>query len=120
MHRSEVRRTLAHILNHNHCIAIETLSSKQRAHLRSLAHPLKPILHIGKQGISDATVAAAKEAFSTRELLKVRVLESAPNETRDAAAQLADALEGSSVVQIIGRMAVLYRPDPDHPTIQLP
>lgn len=100
--------------------AIETLSSKQRAHLRSLAHELKPVLHIGKDGLTAATVAAAKEALNTRELMKIRVLENAPNETRDAAQQLANEMEGSSVVQIIGRTAVLYRPDPDRPRIVLP
>lgn len=100
--------------------AIDTLSSKQRAHLRSLAHHLKPVLHIGKDGINPATIAAAQEAFNTRELMKIRVLESAPNDTHEVAEQLAAEVDGTRVVQVIGRTAVLYRRDPDHPGIQLP
>lgn len=101
-------------------LAIDTLSSKQRAHLRALAHSLKPLLHIGKEGVNDATVAAARDAFRTRELMKVRILENAPAEPADAARGLAGQLEGAHVVQVIGRTAVLYRPDPDRPTIKLP
>lgn len=97
-----------------------SLTSKQRAHLRSLAHGLKPVLHIGKEGISDATLEALAEAFRTRELLKLRVLDMAPEDARSAAHTLADRVENAHVVQVVGHTAVLYRPDPDHPTIQLP
>lgn len=60
------------------------------------------------------------EAFNTRELMKIRVLESAPNDTNEVAEQLAAEVDGARVVQVIGRTAVLYRRDPDHPGIQLP
>ena len=32
------------------------LSAKQRATLRSMANGLNPVLYIGKEGISDATI----------------------------------------------------------------
>jgi RNA-binding protein YhbY len=41
------------------------LTPRQRAHLKSLAHPLKPILQIGKEGITDA-VARTVRTRSTR------------------------------------------------------
>jgi RNA-binding protein len=88
-----------------------TLSPKQRAHLRSLAHHLKPILHVGKEGLSDSAVAAVELAFNTRELLKVKVTDGAP---------LAARIEGTHHVQTIGRTVVLYRADPEAPEIQLP
>ena len=97
-----------------------TLSPKQRAHLRSLAHHLKPILHIGKEGVSDAAVAAVESAFNTRELLKVKVTDGAPLTAREAGDEIAARIEGTHHVQTIGRTVVLYRADPESPEIRLP
>ncbi|HIG74129.1 MAG TPA: YhbY family RNA-binding protein [Bacteroidetes bacterium] len=96
------------------------MTSKQRAHLRKLAHPLKPLLHVGKDGASVASVRALRQAFNTRELVKVRVLDNAPDGPRGSAEALAAEVEGASVVAVAGRNAVIYRPDPDDPQIQLP
>lgn len=97
-----------------------TLSPKQRAHLRSLAHHLKPILHVGKEGLSDSAVAAVELAFNTRELLKVKVTDGAPLTARDAGDQIAQRIDGAHHVQTIGRTVVLFRPDPEAPEIELP
>jgi len=96
-----------------------SLTARQRAELRSLAHHLKPILHIGKEGVAEATVSAAIEAFSTREIMKIRVLENAPVGVRDSAEALSQQIGGAHVVQVIGRTVVLYRRDPHHPKIEL-
>ena len=96
------------------------LTAKQRAHLRSLAHHLKPIFHVGKEGVTEAAVRAVKEAFNTRELLKVKVQEAAPVDVREAGAALAERLGDAHLVQTIGRTAVLFRPHPERPEIHLP
>lgn len=96
------------------------LTSKQRAHLRSLAHHLKPIHHIGGGGVSEAVLTSILEAFNTRELVKVKVLEGAPESARDTADQIVAALEDVHVAQTIGRIAVLYRRHPEEPEIKLP
>ena len=101
-------------------IPIDTLTSKQRAYLRSLGHSLKPILQVGTDGVSEAFLESLEEAFNTRELLKVKVLEGAPEDAAEAGHAMADALDGVHVAQTIGRTVVLYRPDPDEPEIQLP
>lgn len=93
------------------------LTSKQRAQLRSLAHPLKPILQIGKEGVTDEVVRSAHEALSNRELIKVKVLEAAPMDVRAGADELAARVEGAEVVQVIGRTFVLYREHPDDPEL---
>ena len=97
-----------------------TLSSKQRAHLRKLAHPLRPVLHLGKEGATVAATRALRQAFNTRELAKVRVLDGGPLAPREAAEALAAEVEGAVVVAVAGRNAVLYRPDPETPEIRLP
>jgi RNA-binding protein len=99
---------------------MEDLTAKQRAHLRGLAHPLKPLLHVGKEGVTEDTVAALAQALSTRELLKVRILETAPAPVRDTAGSLVAGVPDAVLIQTIGRTAVVYRPHPDHPEIRLP
>lgn len=96
------------------------LTSKQRAHLRALAHHLKPIVHIGADGLTDATLTSILEAFNTRELMKVKVLESAPEKARDTGDAIVARLEGVHLAQTIGRTVVLYRRHPDKPEIRLP
>lgn len=99
---------------------IPPLTPRQRAYLRSLAHHLKPVLQIGKEGVTDAAVQALEEALNTRELLKVKVQEAAPVNVREAGDALAGRVEGAHLVQTIGRTAVLYRPHPRKPEIRLP
>lgn len=96
------------------------LTSKQRAHLRKLAHSLKPVVLVGGDGISGAVLGSITDALNTRELLKVKLQESAPIEVRDAAAAIASGIEDVHPVQTIGKTIVLYRPHPDDPEIVLP
>lgn len=96
------------------------MNAKQRAHLRSLAHHLKPIVQMGKEGMTDATIATVRDAFNTRELLKVKVQESAPVSAREAGEAFVERIEKAVLVQTIGRTVVLYRPHPEKPEIRLP
>jgi RNA-binding protein len=96
------------------------ITPKQRSHLKSLAHHLKPVVFVGKEGITDQTVRSLEEAFNTRELLKVRILEAAPMSAREGGDTLAQRIDGAVAVQSIGRIAVLFRPHPDKPEIELP
>ncbi len=95
------------------------LSSKHRQYLRGLAHALSPIVQIGKEGISDAVVAATNQALTDHELIKVRVLETSPIDRRECEAALATATH-SHGVGTIGRMVMLYRRHPEKPKITLP
>jgi RNA-binding protein len=97
-----------------------SLTSKQRAHLRALAHGLKPVLQVGNDGIGDAFLHSLEEAFHTRELLKVRVLGSAPENARTAADMIMARLPEVTTVMTIGRTVALYRPFPENPEIALP
>ena len=70
--------------------------------------------------MTDAVVESVAEAFNTRELLKVKVLEGAPENPRTTADQLAARIVGAQVPQTIGRTIVLYRAHPEEPEIRLP
>ena len=95
------------------------LNSKQRAFLRSKANSEEPILHLGKGGLSDPLLRQAEDALAARELIKGKVLETAPFSSREAAEQVAQAV-CAEVVQVIGRTFVLYRRNQKEPKIQLP
>ena len=95
------------------------MSSKQRAHLKSLASVIDPILQIGKSSLTPEYIEAVREAFNTRELIKINVLKNCLDDPREMAQIIADRT-ASQVVQVIGRKIVLYKPDKDKPKIMLP
>lgn len=99
---------------------IPALTPRQRAHLKSLAHDLKPVLQIGKGGVSPAAVDAVREALAARELIKVKVLDAAPQPARAAGEALAAELDDAHLVQVIGRTLVLFRRHPEASRIELP
>jgi RNA-binding protein len=74
---------------------------------------------IGKEGLSESIEAATREALLVHELIKVRVLETAPDSRDELAGPLATAT-GSHVVGAIGRIVVLYRMHDEKPVIDLP
>lgn len=84
------------------------ITSKQRAFLRSIASELDTIIQIGKNGIGENLITTVKEALDAHELIKLRVFESSPVSSRDAADILANETE-SDVVQVIGTRFVLYK-----------
>ncbi len=92
------------------------LTSKERASLRALANPIETILQIGKHEISDALVTQVEDALTARELIKLRVLETAPYTAREAAELLAQRTN-SEVVQVIGTRFVLFRRNRKKPII---
>lgn len=94
------------------------LTSKQRAYLRSLANSAETILQVGKEGISENLIKQVDDALTARELIKGKVLETAPGFAGEIAVQLAEAT-GSEVVQVIGMRFVLFRRNLKNPKISL-
>lgn len=84
------------------------LTSKQRAQLRGMANSLDPIVHIGKDGLTDNLVKQADEALEARELIKCKVLENAMLTAREACGELSVRTR-SEAVQVIGSRFVLFR-----------
>ena len=84
------------------------LTGKQVRQLRSLAHHLNPIIHIGKSDITDALVKETEAALENRELIKCAVQDGSDLETREAADMLAERTN-ADVVQVIGHRFSLDR-----------
>ena len=94
------------------------LNSRQRAQLRGMANSYETILQIGKSGITDNTVKQVADALEARELIKLRVLETSPVTSREAADSIALAV-GADVVQVIGYRFVLYKESKENKRIVL-
>ncbi|MGN0552793.1 MAG: YhbY family RNA-binding protein [Oscillospiraceae bacterium] len=94
------------------------LTSKQRAHLKSIASTEDTILQVGKNGIVDTLVTQVSDALKAREIIKMKVLEGAMLSPAEAAAELAEKTK-SEVVQVIGNKFVLFKRNPQNPKIKL-
>lgn len=84
------------------------ISSKARAHLKALAHDLRPVVQIGQQGLTPSLQEAVETALFTHELIKVKVGQAYEGDRKALADQVA-AASGAVPVQLIGRVIVLYR-----------
>ena len=91
------------------------MTSKQRAYLRSMANTMEPVLHIGKEGITQTVTQQAWDALEARELIKVTLQRYAPYEsTREACAELCEKTHAEPV-QCIGSKFVIYRKAREEP-----
>ncbi len=95
------------------------LTSKQRAYLKGQASTLEPVFQIGKAGLTPEVTEAVREAFNRRELIKITVLKNCMEDPRQIASVMAERIQ-ATVVQVIGKKIVLYKPDKDKPIIILP
>lgn len=94
------------------------ITTKQRAYLRGLANSIDTILQIGKGGINEQTIKQTRDALLARELVKMRVLETSPISSREAAQDLAEKIN-ADIVQVIGTKFVLYKRNDKNPVVHL-
>lgn len=88
------------------------MNSSVRSFLRAHAHSLKPIVMVGKGGLSEAVVQALDEALTSHELVKVK-FQAHKDEVRPIAESLAEQTK-SDLVSIIGFIATFYRGSDEH------
>jgi RNA-binding protein len=88
------------------------LSSKERAALRAEAHRLSATVHVGHHGVTDAVRQSLDDNLRTHELVKIQFTKTAGLTVKEAANELARAIE-AEVVQVIGRTATLFRENPE-------
>ena len=84
------------------------LSSKQRAFLLSEVNSQKAVVQIGRDGLTPEVTQAADEALAARELIKINVQKSCPEDPREMAETLSQRTH-AAVVRTIGRKIILYR-----------
>ena len=88
-----------------------SLTSAQIRELKKLAHPLKPVVIVGQHGLSESVMAEIDSTLDIHELIKVKLAGADKADREALSAQIAETLSASRV-QIIGRVAIFYRPNP--------
>jgi len=86
------------------------LSEHQKKYLRGLGHQLKPLIMVGESGLSESLLAEYETTLSHHELIKVR-LRVGDRATRDAMIEKLCTDSSAVLVQRIGNVALLYRPN---------
>lgn len=97
---------------------MKSLNEKQKRYLRQRAHPLKPVVIIGANGLSENVLNEIDLSLAHHELIKVRV-NAMDREERDAMIGEICRVLNASLVQRIGHIAVLYR-EGEKAVIRLP
>jgi RNA-binding protein len=95
------------------------LTTKQRQFLKGLAHPLSPVVRVGKGRLTPSLAAETKRSLEAHELIKVRIESDDSSERREIAERLA-AETDAHLAGTIGKLAILYRAREEKPKIKLP
>ena len=95
------------------------MTSKQRAYLRGLANTIEPIFQIGKGGLSENLIKQLSDALEARELIKITVLNTAPDDVKSLGIEIAESTN-STLVQTVGNKITLYRAKKKDSKIVLP
>lgn len=96
------------------------LKGSQRKYLRGLAHDLRPLVQVGKEGVSPSVLEGINRALEAHELIKVQIMAE-----RDLRQGMADEIVAGAKAEcagMIGKMAIFYRQqaDPERRKISLP
>src|SRR5687768_6970432 len=92
-------------------------SGELRRRLRGAAHSLSPVVQVGKEGATPALLRQVTAALFDHELIKVKIGSECPEDRFEVAEKLAGE-PGVNVVQILGRVVVLYKRHPEKPTFE--
>ena len=87
------------------------LNSRQKKILRAKAHDLKPIVLVGKSGVTSGCIQSIDEAIESQELIKVKFIEH-----KDKKKSLSEEIytkTNSEIIGNIGHTIMLFRQNPD-------
>ena len=90
------------------------LIKKQVQFLRGKAHTITPLVMIGQHGMTPTVLDEIEYALDQHELIKIKIQSSSGLDRKEVAASLIEQTN-AGLVQIIGKMIILYRPSKDLP-----
>ena len=88
------------------------MTPAERKAFKARAHKLEPVVIIGNKGLTEEVFAEIDRALTAHELIKVR----APVADRDERQVFVEKIAqrtGAAAVQVVGKVFVLYRKNPD-------
>ena len=96
---------------------MSSLTVSERLALKGRAHALNPTVMIGNAGLTEAVLKEIAFALKTHELIKIRVMAERPQREEILAAICART--EAAPVQHIGKILVVYKPNPEAHLIEL-
>ena len=72
---------------------MKNLKSSQRSYLKSHAHHLEPVIHIGKSGLTEGIIHSINIALLAKELIKIKF-----REFKDDKQKIADVKLGKNYI----------------------
>ena len=87
------------------------LNSRQKKILRAKAHDLKPIILVGKSGVTNGCIQSIDEVIESRELIKIKFLEH-KDKKKDLSKTICDKTN-SEIVGNIGHTVMIFRQNPE-------
>ncbi len=94
------------------------LTNNEKKQLKAIASTLDTKYQIGKNEITDTVVAMLDKALTAHELIKIDVMKSVVAPVMELALDLSSKLN-AEVVQVVGRVIVLYRFSKENHKIKL-
>ena len=96
------------------------LKGSQRKYLRGVAHSYRPMVQIGKEGLTENVFGAIDAALEAHELIKVKIASN--RDEREQFVSIIESRLNCACVGTVGQMAIFYReqPDPEKRKIALP
>lgn len=94
------------------------LTQDQKKQLKALIVKDKTKYQIGKSEVTNALLDMLDKALTARELIKIEVLKNATSSIMEITLDLSSKLH-ADVVQVVGRVIVLYRKNKENPKIKL-
>jgi RNA-binding protein len=96
------------------------LKGFQKKYLRGLAHSLKPLVLVGREGLTPTVVDFVDQALTDHELIKIRF-----NDFKTEKKEICEKISqqtGGLQAGMVGHVAIFYRPHPkvDKRTIIVP
>jgi RNA-binding protein len=84
------------------------LKGKQRSYVKKLANPMKPLLQIGKDGLTENVMEQLDKLLNDHEIVKVHVLSNSLLDAKETAFEVCEELK-SDFISALGNKFVVYR-----------
>lgn len=92
------------------------MNTKQIKHLKSLGHKLNPIVTVGQHGMKESIDAELEIALDYHQLIKIKV-SVGDRDARDELIRTLVETHSAQLIQRIGNVALLYRPNKQKPSV---
>lgn len=95
------------------------MKGKQRSFLKKMAHSLRPLIQLGKSGISNSFIQGLDKILEDHELVKITVLDGYTGDIKEAADEICSRSD-AEYIQQIGKKITIYRQSRTNPMIEIP